>query len=107
MQKVRCAAYDYNLKKWDELDVSAHLKVYPCCAYQGYYELNEWDDKRFKKLPVHWNDLTQHSMEEIKATMETILNVKNFESGKAPNRCKLICGIGNDERHTPGRDHKL
>jgi hypothetical protein len=101
--KVKCASYDYNKNEWAEFDISASLKLYPCCGYHGYYELNEWDDKRFKKLPPDWNDLTKHDIETIKKTMFDILNVENFNSGKCPKKCKEICGVDVKERHTPTR----
>lgn len=102
--QVRCSAYDYALDRWDELDVSATLKVYPCCAYQANYEVNPWDDERFKALPPDWNDLKKHDMETIKKTMFTILNVDNFNSGNCPQRCKNVCGVGIEEKHMAGRD---
>ena len=102
--KVRCSSYDYKKNKWVEFDVSVNLKVYPCCAYHGYYELNPWDDKRFKNLPEDWNDLKIHDFETIKRTMLTILNLDNFNNGKAPKKCQSICGIGIAEKTMPGRD---
>jgi hypothetical protein len=101
--KVKCASYNYNKNEWNEMDISATLKLYPCCAYHGYYELNDWDDERFKALPLDWNDLTKHNIETIKKTMFDILNVENFNSGKCPNKCKEICGVDVKERHTPNR----
>jgi len=98
--KVKCASYNYYKNEWNELDISATLKLYPCCAYHGYYELNDWDDERFKKLPLDWNDLRVHDIETIKKTMFDILNVENFESGQCPEKCKETCGVDVKERHT-------
>jgi hypothetical protein len=102
--KVRCSAFNYDTNEWAELDVSVDLKLYPCCAYQGYYELNKWDDPRFLILPQNWNDLRVHDMEEIKKNMFSILNLENFNSGKAPDKCKEFCGVGIEEKHMPNRN---
>lgn len=99
--RVKCAAYNYDTNEWEELDISATLKLYPCCAYHGHYEVNQWDDERFKSLPKDWNDLKKHDINTIQKTMFNILNVDNFNSGNCPQRCKDICGVGNDERHMP------
>jgi len=102
--QVKCASYNYNLNQWEELDISASLKVYPCCGYHGYYEVRDtWEDDRFKDLPPDWNDLKKNSMETIKKTMFTILNVENFNSGNCPKKCKDFCGVDLNEYHTPGR----
>lgn len=105
--QVKCAAYSYKEEKWQELDVSSTLRVYPCCAYQGYYELNPWDDEKFKSLPIDWNDLKKNTIENIKETMFTILNAENFDSGNCPQRCKNICGVTIKEKSLPPRDNIL
>lgn len=101
--RVKCAAYDYANNSWDELDISVNLKVYPCCGYHAYYELNDWDDKRFLDLPPDWNDLKKHDIETIKTTMFKILNVDNFNSGNCPQKCKDICGEQVLEKYMPIR----
>lgn len=101
--KVKCASYSYERNEWAEYDIASSLKVYPCCGYHGYYELNPWDVDNFAHLPSDWNDLKVHSMETIKETMHSVLNTDNFNSGNCPARCKLICGIEQEERHTPVR----
>lgn len=102
--KVKCASYSYERDEWAEYDIAASLKVYPCCGYHGYYEINPWDEDNFAHLPNNWNDLKVHSMEDIQKTMHSILNVDNFESGNCPARCKRICGMEQEERLTPVRN---
>jgi len=93
MRKVKCAAYDYKRMKWAEYDISTDFKLYPCCAYHGYYELNPWDKDNFANFPKDWNDLKKHSMKEIQTRMHSILNRKNFNKGTCPEICKKTCGV--------------
>jgi hypothetical protein len=102
--KVKCASYDYQNNQWAEFDISATMKLYPCCAYHGYYAVNEWHDDNFKNLPPDWNDLTKHDFNTITKKMFAILNVDNFNSGNCPQKCKEVCGVGIQERCTPTRN---
>jgi hypothetical protein len=104
--KVKCASYDYEKNQWAEFDVSATMKLYPCCGYQGYYSTNDWHTDNFKNFPSDWNDLNVHNFEEITKKMFTILNVENFNSGNCPQKCKEICGTDTEERHTPTRNYE-
>ena len=102
--KVKCSNYDYKRLKWAEYDVSTDLKVYPCCAYHGYYAMNPWDKDNFADFPADWNDLTKHSMKTIQLRMHSVLNRKNFKRGTCPEMCKKVCGVDNKERTTPLRN---
>lgn len=89
---VNCIAYNDN-NTWNETEISSDFKVYPCCTIHAFHQLDKtFFDEYLDSLPLDWNDLKKHSLDDIMKVYRDYIKPKKWNKLETtPHCCKRSC----------------
>ena len=89
---VWCVGWHEN-RKWDLIEISSDLKVYPCCTLHAEHQLEKtFFDEKLDAMEDGWNDLKKHSLKDIlKIWREYITPEKWKNENTLPQCCGRLC----------------